>query len=108
MIFTVLIIILYYQYYDTEDFSSISIIVMLNITIHGNIAQPYPVLSTLIGDPSVTVLFLFHRLILLFLISWMLFVFIGLFRKPVVLLVPLVLMLHPGTVYMYLFSEGFL
>ena len=31
MIFTVLIIILYYQYYDTEDFSSISIIVMLKV-----------------------------------------------------------------------------
>ena len=36
-IFTVLTIILCYRYYDTEDFSSISIIVMLNITIHDNI-----------------------------------------------------------------------
>ena len=26
-----------YRYYDTEDFSSISIIVMLNIMIHDNI-----------------------------------------------------------------------
>ena len=36
-IFTVLTIILCYQYYDTEDFSLISINVMLNITIHDNI-----------------------------------------------------------------------
>ena len=37
LIFTVLTIILYYRYYDTEDFSSISIIVMLNIMIYDNI-----------------------------------------------------------------------
>ena len=37
MIFTVLTIILCYRYYDTEDFSSISIIVTLNIMIHDNI-----------------------------------------------------------------------
>ena len=36
----VLTIILYYKYYDTEDFYSVSIIVTLNIMIY-NIAQPY-------------------------------------------------------------------
>ena len=47
-IFTVLMIILCYQYYDTEDFSSISIIVMLNITIHDNIViLPSPITMTL-------------------------------------------------------------
>ena len=45
-VITVLMIILCCRYYDTEDFSLISIIVTLNITIHGNINivnidQPY-------------------------------------------------------------------
>ena len=34
---TVLTMILYYRYYDTKDFYSISIIVTLNITIYDNI-----------------------------------------------------------------------
>ena len=49
MIFMVLMIILYYRYYDTEDFSSISIIVMLNIIIHDNIViLPSPRYSALL------------------------------------------------------------
>ena len=52
-IFTVLTIILCYQYYNTEDFSSISIIVMLNITIHDNIViLPSPNLSIIKSGPS--------------------------------------------------------
>ena len=44
MILMVLTIILCCQYYDTEDFSSISIIVMHNITIHDNIViLPSPI-----------------------------------------------------------------
>ena len=35
--FMVLMIILHYRYYNTEGFSSISIIMMLNIMIHDNI-----------------------------------------------------------------------
>ena len=47
MIFTVSTIILRYRYYDTEDFSSISIIVVLNITIYDNIViLPSPIQHT--------------------------------------------------------------
>ena len=41
-------IILCYRYYDTEDFSSISINVMLNITIHDNIV----ILPSIIYDTN--------------------------------------------------------
>ena len=53
MIFMVLMIILCYRYYNTEDFSLISIIVMLNIKIHINIViLPSPNLSIIKSGPS--------------------------------------------------------